>query len=1413
LVFALGLLFWGYWPQWISLWQTWQSDPDYNHGFLVVPISVWLLWQRRARLALIEIAPSWWGVGLILVAALLTWAGAEFFLPQIETWSIPVWVAGVVLLFGGWSLLRWSGGAIAFLWFMTPLPDSMIGFVSLPLQKCSAALSTWTLHLFAQPAVRFGTTISLGEHVLEVERACSGLRICYGIMALAVAYVVLTRPRPLRAIILLALALPVAILANSARVTGTGLLFLVVSGEKAHQYAHDFSGLLMMPFAVFLFWLAHKAMEKMIGAFERSSRAGNMLVLKSGLAVLIVATGLVLWQRRQADAAVGTLLKIAEGHETEGQRLQDDKKPVEAVQEWVQAIGVLDRYCRVRPDDAQAALRLARVSEKLAFTKSREIRAARYYERAWSLLPDDNELGLKQARLALAGEDLQLALEAAEKLLLQTDSGSSEHLEAFKIKIQAQIQDAGRSNPKTTWTQVAESLQQGIEGRMEAVSCSYQLALLYRQRPIGSIDETQREVAAEQVLSDLLTSRPDDPMARFARYAFHQQYPAPDRVTTTNGDTNSGSRPDSDPGQSTNLGEDKTAVVGAPSQTPDADLDRAIELATGKITSDTHPLWLAAGSRELARKDLTKARQYFRSAIQAMPTHVLAYLQLARLESALDIDSNPAKEVTPEQRQAAIAVLKDGLAQEELKDNKALRVELIRQQLQTSDATNIADANQEILKLKSEFKNFTPEIGVPLQLELTALESQIYADAGDFEKAARLLDPVLNSKEVMGMKAGSGLLSSSWIALGSYYEQQGLSEQASNCFLQAKTLEPASIHTAWREAFTAERELNASVAADLYEDIAARLGNRPEPWLALARSELRQQLAKATSQQDFRRLNFALEKAVNLGAPEVDSAAMYSEIAAATGDIKQAISILENAASRNPDSAEVWQMLALRRQASGDSPGAMDALAHYQKTVADPLKAVLLESNLQILAQNLDNAQMVATAALQTAVNLEDQRQLQEQLVRIELLSNRPQAAQQRLQNFAEQHPGDIKTKVQLANFYFGQGRFDLMEQMEQQIKELEGESGASWLTLRARRLLQLAGRTQVAQERSDILAEAGKLLELLPVHRPETRELQGQMALQDGRLADAAGHFEAAWNQGYRNPRLGTELIFALQASGNAAKSEYYLTQMQDMLSSSPHLFDMALAAKSSSSFSDLNRSTQIVQNWVESINDADAYLRLARTLRLKNVPAGPQQTQWLQEIEMAYRKAIELAPKNSQAWGEFLSFLNTDRKELDRTVSELNAFTQNSEIAELDRSFVTSLLLAELDLQQQAARYWTSTIELASQATDQQAQNRVLVQAARFFAGPDSSQAISLARQALALNLNDVTSLRLLTALLSDTNSVTSLKEASTLLDSLPEVREWLNSPLATDPDNPIIDRISVPDKRIIASVLYRRAVLLPT
>jgi exosortase len=124
------------------------------------------------------------------------------------------------------------------------------------------------LVLLGQPAIAEGSTIRIGENAFNVEEACSGLRIFVGIVALAFAYVVVVRRSWVIKGLLFASVLPVTIIANSARIVATCLLFLYVSGDASKKFSHDIAGFVMIPFAAVLLGLVLWYLGKLIREVE-----------------------------------------------------------------------------------------------------------------------------------------------------------------------------------------------------------------------------------------------------------------------------------------------------------------------------------------------------------------------------------------------------------------------------------------------------------------------------------------------------------------------------------------------------------------------------------------------------------------------------------------------------------------------------------------------------------------------------------------------------------------------------------------------------------------------------------------------------------------------------------------------------------------------------------------------------------------------------------------------------------------------------------------------------------------------------------------------------------------------------------------------------------------------------------------
>jgi exosortase len=178
-----------------------------------------------------------------------------YFIEAVDAWSMLLWLAGSVAILFGLPVLQWSAASIAFLIFMIPLPYRVEGMLSLPLQRIATKVSCWGMQLSGLPSIAEGNTILIGDHKLEVAQACSGLRLFFSILAVGVAYLMFIRRSWWENLLVLLGVIPIAIVANSARIIVTGFLYQFASSEMAKKFSHDFAGLAMILLAGTLFWL------------------------------------------------------------------------------------------------------------------------------------------------------------------------------------------------------------------------------------------------------------------------------------------------------------------------------------------------------------------------------------------------------------------------------------------------------------------------------------------------------------------------------------------------------------------------------------------------------------------------------------------------------------------------------------------------------------------------------------------------------------------------------------------------------------------------------------------------------------------------------------------------------------------------------------------------------------------------------------------------------------------------------------------------------------------------------------------------------------------------------------------------------------------------------------------------------
>jgi len=201
----------------------WWTDDSYSHGLLIAPLALYLAW-RKWKEACVPSEPSSLGIWVILTACamcLMGRLGAELFLSRI---SFLVLLAGLIWTFHGVLGLRRLSFPLLLLASVVPPPVIVYNNVAAPLQLLASWAAVGVVQLTGISVYRDGNVIQLANTSLGVAEACSGLRSLESltVAALLLGYMDCTTVRT--RIALLLAAVPIAVLFNIARVTGTAVL-------------------------------------------------------------------------------------------------------------------------------------------------------------------------------------------------------------------------------------------------------------------------------------------------------------------------------------------------------------------------------------------------------------------------------------------------------------------------------------------------------------------------------------------------------------------------------------------------------------------------------------------------------------------------------------------------------------------------------------------------------------------------------------------------------------------------------------------------------------------------------------------------------------------------------------------------------------------------------------------------------------------------------------------------------------------------------------------------------------------------------------------------------------------------------------------------------------------------------------
>ncbi len=237
-------------PYW--MWFTYNNPMAHGedgHGNLIPPVVLILFWVKRKELLALP-NRAWWP-GLVMLAAALVLHVVAYMIQQPKI-SIVALFAGIYALMGmAWGPAWLRKSFFPFFLFAFCIPISSMGEpITVPLRLAvSKIVAAISYNVMGLDVHREGNLLFNAAHTYsyEVAAACSGLQSLIAIFALSTIYGFLYFQKGWKRFLIIALALPLAMLSNVIR-----LMCIIIAaelyGQSGGDYVHGSPVFSMIPY-------------------------------------------------------------------------------------------------------------------------------------------------------------------------------------------------------------------------------------------------------------------------------------------------------------------------------------------------------------------------------------------------------------------------------------------------------------------------------------------------------------------------------------------------------------------------------------------------------------------------------------------------------------------------------------------------------------------------------------------------------------------------------------------------------------------------------------------------------------------------------------------------------------------------------------------------------------------------------------------------------------------------------------------------------------------------------------------------------------------------------------------------------------------------------------------------------------
>ena len=237
-----------------SIVSIWYRSETFAHGFIILPISLWLIWRRRENFHSMPPTPWWPALAMMVMAGMLWTVAAAAGVGVVQQYALVLMIPVTALALFGRRLALSLAFPLLFLVAAVPFGEIFVDY----LISFTADFTVWCLRLIGMPVLRNGTVFEIPSGNWSVVEACSGVRYLISSVTIGWLYAYLTYRSNVRRAMFIVMSVIVPIIANGLRAFMIVMIGHLSGMRLAVGVDHIIYGWLFFGLVMFLmFWIGN----------------------------------------------------------------------------------------------------------------------------------------------------------------------------------------------------------------------------------------------------------------------------------------------------------------------------------------------------------------------------------------------------------------------------------------------------------------------------------------------------------------------------------------------------------------------------------------------------------------------------------------------------------------------------------------------------------------------------------------------------------------------------------------------------------------------------------------------------------------------------------------------------------------------------------------------------------------------------------------------------------------------------------------------------------------------------------------------------------------------------------------------------------------------------------------------------